>query len=124
MWFSRQEIAFAFKLRDAGLDWSPYPGSYIWDANKKIRPTSPFQRGVYFLLDVDCFIAFFGGVENLKRAVVWLPTWEQCRIVLEHYGATHQEIASRLRSEKNLERLTLYKLIGEHLQRQALGRKL
>ena len=113
MWFSRQEIAVAIRLRDMGLNWHPRPGMYVWDENNRITPGSPFQRGMYFLLETDCFVEYFGGIEELKSSLVWLPTWEQCRMLLAECGTSHQEIALRLCQGQCLERIALYRLLEQ-----------
>ena len=116
MWFNREEMSAAARLRRLGIEWQPRPGLYVWDEQRRIRPGSPFQRGVYFLLDLDCFVNYFGGIAELKQAVVWLPTWEQCRLLLEESGTTSGEIAARLRHKNDLQLLTLYRLLEESLQ--------
>jgi len=113
MWFSREEIAAAIRVRDLGLDWHPRPGLFVWDENKRITPGSPFQRGVYFLLEVDCFVEYFGGIEELKSNLVWLPTWEQCRTLLATSGTSDEAIARNVFQEQCLERITLYKLLEQ-----------
>lgn len=119
MWFSRAEIAAAVKLRDLGLEWRPQPGLFIWDETHRIRPSSPFQRGVYFLLDVQCFVDYFGGAQQLQQAVVWLPTWEQSRQLLTRCGLEAEEVAVRLRAAESLERIALYRLLVQEYERTA-----
>jgi hypothetical protein len=113
MWFNREEIAVAIRLRDMGLDWCPRPGLFVWDQSERIRPGSPFQRGVYFLLEVDCFVDYLGGIDALQKSLVWLPTWEQCRTLLADAGISHQTVAAHLCHKQRLDRITLYNLLEQ-----------
>lgn len=79
MEFSRNQIERAVALKKAGLPWRPRQGQYIYDLYQKIEPGSPFQNGIYFLHDFDCFVDYFGSVEKLAEACVWIPTFEESR---------------------------------------------
>ena len=79
MEFSKNQIEQAVALKKAGLLWQPKQGQYIYDLDRKIKPGSPFQDGIYFLHDFDCFVDYFGSVEKLAEACVWIPTFEEAR---------------------------------------------
>ena len=121
MWFSRQEIATAMTLKKMGLQWIPRAGHYVWDAHDSIRPTSPFQRGVFFLLDLECFVQYFGSLDEVKERLVWLPTWEQCRAVLQQSGISNEQVAARLYRQSTVDRLTLYHMLAEVLRKNTSG---
>ena len=70
MHFTKQEIDHATRLKGLELDWNPTAGDYIFDASNALRPSSPFQDGVYFILDLDCFLHAVGGLDAFKRLMV------------------------------------------------------
>ena len=114
--FSPAEIDLATRLDRLGLPWTPRVGLYVWDAQCRIRPSSPFQPGVYFFWEVDCFVDYFGSTEALCRSVIWLPTWEQCRQCLAQLGVTSQQVARRLYQQRDFARLPLYEWLLECYQ--------
>ena len=77
MQFTEQQLRHALRLKRLGLPWEPMAGHYAHDFEGKIKPGSPFQPGVYFFLDLPCFVDYFGGTNELRDSMVWLPTWEQ-----------------------------------------------
>ncbi len=82
MIFTDNQIQLAIKLKSAGLPWQPKRGQFAFDVNGAIRPTSPFQKGVYYFLDFPCFVDYFGSVERLAQSMIWLPTFEEARLLL------------------------------------------
>ena len=69
MKFSKREIEIARKLCELELPWQPEAGQYVFDINGIIEKTSPFQTGVYFILDIKHFLRRAGTVEDIKRAM-------------------------------------------------------
>jgi hypothetical protein len=120
MRFSPEEIDAAIKLRDLGLPWEPCPGHFVWDQTGLMEQDSPFQKGVYFILDLKPFLRRAGTLQALKRSIVWLPTWRDARAALECLGVDHAEIMEALQTQQALhyghELLTLYGLIASHLE--------
>ena len=120
MQFSAQEIHGATQLRDLGLGWEPQPGQYVWDEAGLIEPPSPFQNGVYFILDLKHFLRRSGTLDGLKQSMVWLPTWRDARLILHTIGVDNSQVAEALQAQSALEQhqelLTLYGLIAAHLQ--------
>ncbi len=104
MEFSDQQIKLATELKAAGLPWQPQQGQYIFDMNERIKPGSPFQKGVYYLLDFDCFVDYFGSPTNLAANTAWLPTFEEARSLLK-VKITHQQWSQPLRQGTELEYL-------------------
>jgi hypothetical protein len=120
MRFSPQEIDAAIKLHHLGLPWEPRPGHYVWDQTGLMEQDSPFQIGVYFILDLKHFLRRAGTLQALKRSMVWLPTWRDARDALEYFGVDNAEIMQALQTQQALhyrhELLTLYGLIASHLK--------
>ena len=114
MLFTNQEMTEAEKLHELGLTWPLQSGLYIWDIQGRIKPASPFQRGVYFLLEADCFVDYFGDLQSLKNSVVWLPTWEQALELLRRDAVLD---ASQLRSRQGYQLVELYRQLGSQILR-------
>ena len=119
MKFSSRQIELAVKFKELGLAWEPTVGHYVYDATGAVKPTSPFQDRVYFLLNYDCFMERVGGVERFKTIMTWLPTWSDAREILRSLGVSDKEVQDELvRSqalEDGSELLQLYELIAQHL---------
>lgn len=119
MKFSAEEIELAQLLKAYGLEWQPQCGQYVFDQSHLIECASPFQPGVYFILDLRHFLRRSGTLEELQRRMCWLPDWQEARELLQHLGVTADVVAHRLSSsaalERNGERLELYRLIEEQL---------
>ena len=115
MRFTEDQITIAKRLKQLGIPWQPQVGHYVYDANRICPKSSPFQQGVYFLLNFDCFMQHVGGVERFRDNMVWLPTWHESRGILRKLGVPDTEVA-HLSAEAILqgEELTcLYRLIQE-----------
>lgn len=119
MKFGPRQIELAIALKDMGLAWKPSVGNYVYDATGAVKPTSPFQEHVYFLLNYDCFMERVGGVERFKSLMTWLPTWSDAREILSSLGLSDAELQNELvRSnalENSSEILKLYELIAQQL---------
>ncbi|MCM2373897.1 hypothetical protein [Aporhodopirellula aestuarii] len=115
MRFSPAEIGLAHEMKAAGLQWQPTPGHYVWDGESLIEHDSPFHDRVFFILDLKHFLRRSETMERLVESMVWLPTWQQCRDVLEQRGVDGHAIAEHLRRtdaiEQRTERLELYRLL-------------
>jgi len=120
MQFSNRLIDGAKRLRYLGLAWEPRPGHYVWDQAGLIDTPSPFQEGVYFILDLKHFLRRAGTMEILKESFFWLPTWHDAREILQALGISDTRVASRLASkaavESRDELMVLYDLIAEQLE--------
>ena len=119
MRFSSEEIEGAKRMRESGLAWEPQPGHYVWDDRGLIEKPSPFQEGIYFILDLKHFLRRAGTIEVLKQEPVWLPTWHDARAILRSEGVRDSDVARRLDAtraiENQTELLVLYELIAERL---------
>ncbi len=51
MQFRPEEIEMARQPRRLGLPWEPKAGHYVYDETGLCRKTSPFQDGMYFVLN-------------------------------------------------------------------------
>ncbi|MEM7312661.1 MAG: hypothetical protein AAF497_05865 [Planctomycetota bacterium] len=113
--FTKEEITQALRLRELGIPWSVKAGLYVYDHDAKIRPGSPFQDHVYFLLDVACFDDYFTSREQLQSSVTWLPTWRDAREKLEELKVESKRVAYHLAARNSLikgtELLDLYELL-------------
>ena len=96
MQFSDSQVQLACRMKDAGLYWRPQVGHYVFDRGKVCKRGSPFQEGVYFILDYPCFCRHVGGADILEREMVWLPTWYDCRMLLRSGGVVDQELMAIL----------------------------
>lgn len=117
MTFTSAEIDLARQLHAAGLPWNPAAGHYVFDVGGVVEKPSPFQDGVYFILNYDYFMTLLGGVDAFRAEMVWLPTWEQCREVLASIGIEDDRVQERLSADvfaNRTERETLYRMILEH----------
>lgn len=97
MFFTEQQLQQAIRLKSLGLTWKPSAGHYIYDAARLLKPTSPFQKNVYFLLDISCFIRAVGDPKTFQQSMVWLPTWEHARQILGSLNVPESRIAAQLR---------------------------
>ena len=94
MQFSVDQIELACRMKDSGLPWEPQVGHYVYDRSKVCQRGSPFQEGVYFILDYPCFCRHVGGADTLEREMVWLPTWYDCRMLLKQGGVADAEVVA------------------------------
>jgi len=121
MRFTDGEIALARQLREAGLAWEPKAGHYVYDETGFCTQTSPFQDKVYFILNYDYFMKAVGGVERFKEIMLWLPTWDDARMLLQSLGVANESIAEQLAQQRAIalgsERFVLYQLIQSSLSR-------
>ncbi len=121
MKFSSQQIALAIQFKERGLAWEPTVGNYVYDATAAVKPTSPFQEHVYFLLDYDCFMDRVGGVERFKTIMTWLPTWSDAREILRSLGVSEKDVQDEIVRSRALEDgselLQLYELIAQRLSK-------
>lgn len=118
--FSETEIKLAKQLREHGLAWEPTVGHYVYDETGICEKGSPFQERVYFILNYAYFMQLVGGVDRFKEAMVWLPTWEDLRVIVRDCGYSDTVVADYLAAnhsiERGAERLDLYQLVDNHLR--------
>jgi hypothetical protein len=119
MRFTDEEITLARKLRDEGLPWEPAAGHYVYDETGFCKQSSPFQDGVYFILNYSYFMKAVGGVERFQEIMTWLPTWYDAREILRTYRVPDQQVREYLVNnqaiERGIERLSLYELIASRI---------
>lgn len=123
MQFRDIEIELARRLRELGLPWQPQAGHFVLDETGLVDRPSPFQDGVYFILNFDYFMELAGGVEQFKQIMTWLPTWSDARLVLQSLGVADDDVADVLHRERAIqeqtELATLYRLIESTLRHKA-----
>lgn len=125
MEFDQHLIRQACQLKSLGIDWKPSVGHYVYDETGAVQASSPFEEGVYFLLNFECFMRRVGGPERFARLMVWLPTWHDARCVLRSYGVDDQVVQRELVSRGSLtsgtELLLLYEMIARQLRNVEAG---
>ena len=123
MKFTERKIEIAKKLNELEIQWQPQAGQYVFDLKGIIEKSSPFQAGVYFILDIKHFLRRAGSVEDIKAAMCWLPLWEDCREILKSLQVPWNRVENRLNNisafENDRERLVVYEMILEELQQNS-----
>ena len=117
--FSDREIALATSFRESvAPQWTVAAGQFVFDPDGRVNKPSPFQTGVYFVLNYPYFVTLMGGLENFRAELIWLPTWTQARRLAIAAGLSPQQIVTGCLNEstikKGSEREKLYELIAEH----------
>ena len=113
--FSKTLCLMAKKLKAQGLDWEPHVGCFVWDEKEHMKVPSPFPGGVYFILNLGHFLRIFENTSQMKAKLVWLPTWQQVRLVCLRLNVDESQMQKAFRSleyqnpAKDL--MILYKLI-------------
>ncbi len=115
--FTDDELKLAQLFKAYGLEWTPTPGQYVLDQGHLIEVPSPFQDRVYFILDLKHFLRRGGTVEELKKRLCWLPTWEEARELLRRFSIADTAVSDRLCETnaiaRGCERLELYRMIED-----------
>ena len=121
MQFLDAEIEAARQLRQLGLAWKPAPGHFVFDETGIVDRPSPFQPGVYFILNYDYFMQLAGGAERFAEIMTWLPAWHDARAILQTLDVPDDVVAETLQREQAIrnrrELLVLYRLIEKQLRR-------
>lgn len=119
MLLSPKHLELAGRFKQLGLPWEPSVGNYVYDATGAVKPTSPFQNGVYFLLNYDCFMQKVGGVDRFKQIMTWLPTWDDARQMLRMLqvpdASIQHELVATDAFDRGIELQVLYELIAKEL---------
>lgn len=113
--FDEQALQLALEMKQRGLPWDPHVGCFAWDAQKLIHPVSPFPNNVYFILNLPRFIDIFGSVVAMQKALTWIPTWHQARLLCRRLGVAEEAVTAIWRKEVPLapgqEIVALYELL-------------
>ena len=113
--FSKSLCVAARELKAKGLDWEPHVGCFVWDEKGHMRVPSPFPDRVYFILNLGHFLRIFENTSQMKAKLVWLPTWQQARLVCLRLDVDESQMQKAIRTleyqnpEKDL--MILYELI-------------
>jgi uncharacterized protein YjiS (DUF1127 family) len=101
------------------LPWTPEPGQFVYDDDRVLPHTSPFQENVFFILDLRHFLRYAESVDELQQRMFWLPTWHDCLSLLHDMGVSRSDIASTLTDRNAIQQGTeldcLYELLALHL---------
>ena len=126
--FTSEEIKLAAAMKARGLRWEPHVGHYVYDMTGLVKKSSPFQDGVYFVLNYDYFMGLIGGVDRFKQVMIWLPTWEDARSIIRSLGVSDSELTERLVRESAFEnggeRLASYRMMVSLLERTSTQSRL
>lgn len=121
--FSEKLCEKAAALKQAGLIWKPHVGCFVWDREGVIEATSPFPHRIYFILSMPRFMQIFKTIEHMVEKLVWLPTWNQARLLCENRGVGPEELMERMgvRSQVGVENelIQLYDIICTVLDRHS-----
>lgn len=113
-------LHLALEIKKAGLPWEPEVGCFVWDHEGFISHPSPFPKSIYFILSMKRFLTLFGNAEQMKRHLVWLPTWYQARQILQrlqiHDMDRGPEGPASQPSSPKAELIGLYRSILQHLK--------
>jgi len=123
--FDERHLEAAEKLKNLGLKFQPHVGCFVWDSQELIAAPSPFPNRVYFILSLPRFVDIFGSPEKIADKLVWLPTWQQARLLCSQRGIGSEQIAALLGQHDRLspgdELLQLYTLLASDLKDSDAG---
>lgn len=114
--FTGEVRQLALDMKGAGLEWNPHVGCFVWDRKGRIDAPSPFPHDVYFILNMNRFLSLFGKVEEMKRSLVWLPTWTQCMRILRDHGHYDQDGERAVLAETGGDLEGLYRVLLNRLR--------
>ena len=110
----------AARLKQAGLRWFVHVGCFAWDPQGYLADFSLLPNRVYFIINLSIFARALGGIENIHRRLVWLPTWHQARLLCREYGVSDEAVAAIWSSSQPMgpgdELIALYELLLAKLQ--------
>jgi hypothetical protein len=112
--FDKRHKEIAAALKAAGLPWQPHVGCFVWDRDHHIEVSSPFPGRVYFILNLGHFLKRFETVEEIADKLIWLPTWNQTRLLCERYGIRYTFFEESVSGNDEL--IELYKLLLNELK--------
>jgi hypothetical protein len=95
--FDEKTLVEAASLRDAGLEFRPHVGCFVWDRDHAMPVDSPFPNRVYFILNLGRFEAILGSRAAIAERLIWLPTETQARQLLRDHGGDAEAKASGIR---------------------------
>lgn len=125
--FNKRVLKSALNLKNLGLDWQPHVGCFVWDEQKQIGVPSPFPDNVYFILSLPRFTTIFGSIENIKKALVWVPTWHQAVLLNKNGGMARTESVTidgaAETDQPDAHLLQLYNDIANHLRKDISAKK-
>ena len=119
--FDPRHCLAARSLKEAGLQWRPHVGCFVWDGDGDISVSSPFPGHVYFVLNLHHFLKIFGSEAAMIEKLVWLPTWHQARLLCNQFGVSQEHIADIWNDDQSCtpgeDLLALYGLLHKQLRK-------
>ena len=119
--FDERHCLLAAALKDAGLQWRPHVGCFVWDRDRQVPVDSPFPKRIYFILNLGHFMRLLGSLEEIASKLIWLPTWHQARILCTQRGVGETRMVAVWQSSSRKpgeELIELYEVLLETLQRR------
>jgi hypothetical protein len=118
--FDRHHCDLAARLKEAGLWWWVHVGCFAWDRDGWLAESSPLPNRIYFILNLSHFARLLGGVPEISKKLIWLPTWHQARLICREHGIPDEDVAAIWSSPEPMgpgdELLALYQLLLRKLQ--------
>ena len=97
-------------------------GCFAWDPDSWLTESSPLPNRIYFILNLSHFARLLGGLPEISRKLVWLPTWHQSRILCRQYSVPDEEVAAIWSSTEPMgpgdELLRIYQLLLDRVQQR------
>lgn len=118
--FDLRHCEMATGLKEAGLRWWVHVGCFAWDPNGWLAENSPLPNRIYFILNLSHFARALGGLEEVSRQLVWLPTWHQTRLLCREHNVSDEAVAAIWSPSSPMgpgdELIALYKLLLDKLR--------
>ena len=118
--FDERHCRLAVSLKEAGLPWRPHVGCFVYDPGRHIEVASPFPNRIYFILNLGHFLHLLGTVDDVRKRLIWLPTWHQARLLCQQFELTDEAVFELWREGRVMragdELLALYELLLKVLQ--------
>jgi hypothetical protein len=120
--FEKRHLEMAVRLKNAGLRWWVHVGCFAWDPDGRLAETSPLPNRIYLILNLSYFARALGGIEEISRQLVWLPTWHQTRLLCREHNVSDEAVAAIWSPATPMgpgdELIALYELLLERLRDQ------
>jgi len=118
--FDECHCRLGVSLQEAGLPWRPHVGCFVYDPVRHIQVPSPFPNRIYFILNLGHFLRLLGTVEDIRKRLIWLPTWHQARLLCQQFELADDTVSKLWREGKVMragdELLAIYELLLKALK--------
>ena len=118
--FDERHCRLAVSLKEAGLPWNPHVGCFVYDPVQHIEVPSPFPNRIYFILNLGHFLRLLGTVDDVRKQLIWLPTWHQARLLCTQVGLNDGAVSGLWQAGRAMgagdDLLALYELLLKALE--------